>query len=154
MHKQILRASAVALATLALAASAQAQGKSKDKDKDKGKANGDRDRGAVVTSNGEVVLPAQANRVPPGLAKKPGQMPPGQYKKRYGVTDGASVLSQVLGQGGYVVQRVVPAGTSRYVYYRGTDGLVHRAIVSPGTDQLSFRNVPASLLQQVLSRLY
>jgi hypothetical protein len=151
MQKLIMRGAIVALTSLALTVSAQAQGKGKDKDK--GKGHDDRDRGAVVNSGGDVLLPAQTNRIPPGLAKKPGQMPPGQYKKHYTVTQGSSVLSQILGQNGYVVQRVVPAGTSRYVYYRGTDGLVHRAVVSPGTSQLGFRNVPSSLLQLVLNRL-
>jgi hypothetical protein len=152
MHKLIVRVSIVALASVALAISAQAQGKGKDKDKGKDKHD-ERDRGAVVNSGGEVLLPVQTNRIPPGLAKKPGQMPPGQYKKHYTVTQGSSVLSQILGQNGYVVQRVVPAGTSRYVYYRGTDGLVHRAVVRPGTNQPAFSNVPSSLLQLVLSRL-
>ena len=36
-----------------------------------------------------------------GLAKKPGGMPPGQYKKLYNAGQGASVLSDVLGRHGY-----------------------------------------------------
>jgi hypothetical protein len=93
-------------------------------------------------------------KVPPGLAKKPGQMPPGQYKKRYGTNEGADVLGGVLRRRGYSVLRVVPAGESQYVYYRLRDGSQRRAVVSPGTDRLVFRNVPASLLQEVIAKLY
>ena len=93
-------------------------------------------------------------KTPPGLAKKPGGMPPGQYKKRYGTNDGADILGGVLRRRGYSVLRVVPAGDSRYVFYRLRDGREQRAIVSPGTDRLRFRNVPASLLQEVLSAMY
>lgn len=93
-------------------------------------------------------------KVPPGLAKKPGQMPPGQYKKRYGTNDGATVLGDIMRRRGYDVQRIVASGDSRYVYYRTPDGLDRRAIVSPGTDRLVFRNVPQTLLQEVLARLY
>jgi hypothetical protein len=92
--------------------------------------------------------------VPPGLAKKPGQMPPGQYKKLYSTHQGASVLSDVLGRRGYPVVRYGDAGDSRYVYYRDRDGRIRRAIVSPGTDRLRFSNVPSSLLSEVISRLY
>ncbi len=95
-----------------------------------------------------------AGRVPPGLAKKPGQMPPGQYKKRYGTDQGASVLSEIMRQRGYTVTRIVPAGYNQNVYYRSSTGGERLAIVSPGTNRLSFQNVPAALLQQVLARLY
>jgi hypothetical protein len=156
----------LAAALLVTAAAAQAQGHSGDKGhgKDKGKDakelrtddrgtqggsiwKGDRgdDRG-TVNGNGQ--------RIPPGLAKKPGGMPPGQYKKRYGTQDGASVLGDIFGRHGYTVVRTTNAGDSRYVYYRLRDGSVHRAIVSPGTDRLVFSNVPRSLLQEVLARLY
>jgi hypothetical protein len=94
------------------------------------------------------------NGVPPGLAKKPGQMPPGQYKKLYSTHQGASVLSDVLGRRGYPVVRSSDAGDSEYVYYRDHDGRIRRAIVSPGTDRLRFSNVPSSLLSEVISRLY
>jgi hypothetical protein len=40
------------------------------------------------------------------------------------------------------------------VYYRLRDGTVRRAIVSPGTERLVFRNVPDLLLREVLARLY
>jgi hypothetical protein len=93
-------------------------------------------------------------KVPPGLAKKPGQMPPGQYKKRYGTSQGADVLGGILRRRGYPVTRVVPAGVSRYVYYRLRDGSERRAIVSPGTDRLRFGNLPSGLLQEVLAALY
>lgn len=92
--------------------------------------------------------------VPPGLAKKPGQMPPGQYKKLYTTHQGASVLSDVLGRRGYPVVRSTDAGASEYVYYRDHDGRIRRAIVSPGDDRLRFSNVPSSLLGEVISRLY
>ena len=94
------------------------------------------------------------NGVPPGLAKKPGQMPPGQYKKLYSTHQGAYVLSDVLGRRGYPVLRSADAGESEYVYYRDHDGRIRRAIVSPGTDRLRFSNVPSSLLSEVISRLY
>ena len=93
-------------------------------------------------------------RIPPGLAKKPGQMPPGQYKKRYGTNEGADILGGIFRRNGYTVSRVVPNGQSQYVYYRLRDGSERRAIVSPGTDRLRFNNVPATLLQQVMAALY
>lgn len=93
-------------------------------------------------------------KTPPGLAKKPGGLPPGQYKKRYGTNDGADILGGVLRRRGYSVLRVVPAGDSRYVFYRLRDGREQRAMVSPGTDRLKFHNVPASLLQEVLTAMY
>ncbi|MEP6992627.1 MAG: hypothetical protein ABJA80_16955 [bacterium] len=93
-------------------------------------------------------------RVPPGLAKKPGQMPPGQYKKRYGTNEGADILGGIFRRNGYTVSRVVPNGQSQYVYYRLRDGSERRAIVSPGTDRLRFNNVPTTLLQQVMAALY
>ncbi|MEO7711460.1 MAG: hypothetical protein ABIV10_00920 [Gemmatimonadaceae bacterium] len=92
-------------------------------------------------------------KTPPGLAKKPGGLPPGQYKKRYGTNDGADILGGVLRRRGYSVLRVVPAGDSRYVFYRLRDGSEQRAIVSPGSDRLRFQNVPASLLQEVLAAM-
>ena len=93
-------------------------------------------------------------RVPPGLAKKPGGMPPGQYKKRYDTHQGVSVLSDVLGRRGYTVVRHTDAGSSEYVYYRDRDGRMHRAVVSPGTERLRFSNVPSSLLSEVIARLH
>jgi len=97
----------------------------------------------------------RTRRIPPGLAKKPGGMPPGQYKKLYSADQGAYVLSDVLGRRGYPIVRRADAGTSEYVYYRDHDGRIRRAIVSPGDDRrLRFSNVPSSLLSEVLSRLY
>lgn len=93
-------------------------------------------------------------KVPPGLAKKPGQMPPGQYKKRYGTNDGASVLTDILNRRGYNVVRTQPYGDSRYVFYRTPDGRLQRAIVTPGTDRLGFSNVPTAIVREVLARLY
>lgn len=153
MRSHILKALGVATAAMALASSAQAQtpGKYRPHDRDK---RDDHQREVVVhRANGDVLLVPQQH-VPPGLAKKPGQMPPGQYKKHYTTLEGTNVLGGVLRRRGYTVQRVVPSGDSRIVYYRGQDGVVHRAIVSPGTDRLGFSNVPSSLLQDVLSAMY
>jgi hypothetical protein len=96
----------------------------------------------------------QGRRIPPGLAKKPGGMPPGQYKKIYGADQGANVLRDVMGRRGYTVVRTEDAGNSEYVYYRLRDGSIRRAVVSPGRDRLQFGNVPSSLLSEVLARLY
>ena len=152
---------AIAIAATALAAgSAGAQGKSQGKghgqaqgqqaDK-RGHDNdviiGDRDgNGVRVQGNG--------NKVPPGLAKKPGQMPPGQYKKRYGTNEGATVLGDILRRRGYTVLRMTPQGESQYVYYRLRDGSERRAIVTSGTERLRFSNVPSSVLSAVLAQLY
>jgi hypothetical protein len=144
-HRRMLSVAAAALALLAGAAGAQEKGHDKGHDKDKGGKHGD--VGRVDDRDGGV------RRVPPGLAKKPGGLPPGQYKKRYATSDGVVVLRDVFGRHGYTVQRVAPYGTSQYVYYRLPDGTVRRAVVSPGTDQLVFANVPAALLSEVLARL-
>ena len=92
--------------------------------------------------------------IPPGLAKKPGGMPPGQYKKLYSTRQGASVLSDVLGRHGYSVVRSTDAGNSRYVYYRDHAGIVHRAVVTPSGDRLHFSSVPRTLLDEINGRLY
>lgn len=97
---------------------------------------------------------AAGQKVPPGLAKKPGGMPPGQYKKRYGTREGATVLGDIFGRNGYPVRRITPYGESQYVFYRMPDGTERRAIVSPGADRLRFSNVPSVLLQQVIAQLY
>lgn len=121
----------------------------------RGSDNGD----VIVGGNGGGMVPpgiqrqAEEGRVPPGLAKK-GGLPPGQAKKMYTPYQGASVLGQILGQNGYPVVRTRTYGSSRYVYYRRPDGSLARAIVAPGSDQLTFRNVPAQILQAVLARLY
>jgi hypothetical protein len=156
----ILRTLGLSAAALMLASSVQAQGKSHDKGKDD---HGDR---AVIVNEGDprrqgdVVVRdgrdehGNFKKVPPGLAKKPGQMPPGQYKKRYGTHEGADVLGSIMRRRGYSVTRIQPAGQSQYVYYRLRDGSERRAVVSPGTDRLVFTNVPASLLSEVLAKLY
>lgn len=120
----------------------------------RGSENGE----VVVGGNGGMVPPgiqrqAEEGRVPPGLAKK-GGLPPGQARKMYTPYQGATVLGQILGQYGYPVVRTRRYGSSRYVYYRRPDGSLARAIVAPGSDQLTFRNVPAQILQAVLARLY
>ena len=155
-----------AAALLVVSSAASAQGKSQDKavkhDKHVSKASksvrtddrrDDRRDDRVIIRDGRDVY-GNGAKVPPGLAKKPGQMPPGQYKKRYGTNEGADVLGGIFRRRGYTVLRVVPAGDSRYVYYRLRDGGERRAIVSPGTDRLTFTNVPAALLREVLAQLY
>ena len=162
----------VAASLVFVAATANAQGKSHEKGngRDKGKDerietdNRDRNRDRDHDRNEDQGRDRNRDRshdvfvngakVPPGLAKKPGGMPPGQYKKRYGTTQGASVLSEILGRRGYTVVRTTPYGESQYVYYRASDGAVRRAIVSPNGDRLTFSNVPADLLREVLARLY
>ena len=173
-----IRALSWAAAALLVATAAQAQGKGHQKDKIHGRdeqhggaaprstydidrdrrRDDDRDRQRTYErDHGRNVYRdsyGNVGRVPPGLAKKPGQMPPGQYKKRYGANEGADVLGSIMRQRGYRVDRIVPSGESRYIYYRLRDGSERRAIVSPGADRLRFSNVPSSLLQEVLSRLY
>lgn len=129
---RVVTLSGLALAVVGSSAHAQSSGQGKEK------------------KSGNAV----GQKVPPGLAKKPGGMPPGQYKKRYGTRDGANVLGDIFGRNGYTVRRITPYGESQYVYYRMPDGTERRAIVSPGTDQLQFSNVPATLLQQVIAQLY
>ena len=171
MRNQLLRSVATAtLALCVLAGGAAAQGKGKGHDKgDKGgKGEGD-DRGqripvAVGTRDGRDNRDIRDDRdrrddrdherrVPPGLAKK-GGLPPGQAKKMYRATDGVVALRDVFGRHGYTVVRSQPFGTGQYVYYRLGNGLVQRAVVYPGTDRLTFQNVPQLLLQEVLARLY
>lgn len=144
-----ITAATFALCVVAGAAAAQGKGKGNDKDKDKHK---DKDVKVVqvpvvIQSNGTV------RRVPPGLAKK-GGLPPGQAKKLYRATDGVVVLRDVFGRNGYTVVRTEPYGTSQYVFYRRGDGAIQRAVIVPGTTRLSFQNVPQSLLQEILARLY
>ena len=136
------RTLALALAGLALGAgTAAAQGKGK------GNGRGD-DRG-----RDQRIVQGDGPRVPPGLAKK-GGLPPGQAKKIYRTDDGVVVLRDVFGRNGYTVVRTVPDGDARHVYYRSDDGMVRRAVVSPGDDRLRFGNVPSALLRQVVARLY
>ena len=113
---------------------------------------------AVVLCSTTTVAHAQGrgrgpNKIPPGLEKK-GGLPPGQAKKIYRADDGVVVLRDIFGQHGYTVVRTANSGDSRYVYYRLRDGAVHRAIVTPGAERLTFRNVPDLLLREVLARLY
>jgi Ni/Co efflux regulator RcnB len=149
----------VALAALAVlgAGTADAQGRGngrRDRDDDRRGVwshDRDRDRDRDYYDRGY-------RRVPPGLAKKPGHMPPGQFKKRYdnrySTYHGASVLSDILRRRGYQVVRVAPYGNSQYVYYRPYRGAERRAMVYPGGERLGFSNVPGSLLQAVLAQLY
>ncbi len=164
MHNRFIRIFGLSAAALVLASTARAQGKGHEKDKGKSAAPAKAKRAEVRRSDGVIVRDGRRDvygngygtgaKVPPGLAKKPGQMPPGQYKKRYGTSEGADVLGGILRRRGYSVLRVVPSGDSRYVYYRLRDGGERRAIVSPGTDRLRFSNLPSSLLQEVLAALY
>jgi len=109
--------------------------------------------GPNAAAQGQGKAKGRGNDVPPGLAKK-GGMPPGQAKKIYRPDQGVVVLRDVFGRNGYTVVRTEPYGSSRYVYYRGKDGRVRRAIVRQGTERLIFENVPRLLLQQVVARLY
>ena len=174
MHTRLLRpvvTATLALCVLAGSASAQGKGKGHDKGDKGGKGDGD-DRGqgvpvAAGTRDGRGNRDIRENRdgrenrdirdnerrVPPGLAKK-GGLPPGQAKKMYRATDGVVVLRDVFGRHGYTVVRTQPYGTRQYVYYRQGNGLIQRAVVYPGTDRLTFQNVPQLLLQEVLARLY
>ena len=166
MRNHFVRLFGLSAAALVLASTAQAQGKSQDKGKGKSAAHvgqGEvKARSTVIRRPDGVVIRdgrrddgyGNGVKTPPGLAKKPGGMPPGQYKKRYRTNEGADVLGGILRRRGYSVLRVVPAGESQYVYYRLRDGSERRAIVSPGTERLVFRNVPTSLLQEVLAALY
>jgi hypothetical protein len=161
---------AVAALFLASAGTAQAQGKghgkghekydhvrvrsdNRDHDRDRDR---DHDRDARYENRRDYDQRYVQGRqsIPPGLAKKPGGMPPGQYKKLYNAGQGASVLSDVLGRHGYYVMRTADAGDSRYVYYRDRAGTVHRAIVTPNGDRLRFSSVPRSLLDEINTRLY
>jgi hypothetical protein len=151
MHRQIRRtialaAAAVALVSVSAFAQGKGHGKEKDKEKDKSRRGDEivRVDGRDGRGNGSL---------PPGLAKKPGGMPPGQYKKLY-PSQGATALRTVLTRRGYTVVRTTPYGQSQYVYYRLPNGTTQRAIVSPGTQRLQFSNVPQSLLQEVLGLLY
>ncbi|MBA3672630.1 MAG: hypothetical protein H0W68_11515 [Gemmatimonadaceae bacterium] len=163
-----LAAAALVLATGSAAAQGKGHGNDKVKDKGNDKGNDEihgkgqdgrhdddvvRVPGSVIIRDGDRVY-GNGRKVPPGLAKKPGHMPPGQYKKRYGTREGASVLGGIFNSNGYTVQRITRYGQSQYVYYRTADGRTARAIVSPGADRLQFNNVPASILSLVLAQLY
>jgi hypothetical protein len=162
MRSHITRTLGIAAAALMLASAADAQGKSNAKGKAKDHDNKAK-AGEVRRADG-ILLPGERRddrdirgngvKVPPGLAKKPGQMPPGQYKKRYGTNEGATVLGDIMRRRGYDVLRVVPTGNSQYVYYRTPDGIERRALINQGTDRLRFSNVPSTILREVLARLY
>jgi hypothetical protein len=156
-HTTIFAAFA-AITLAAASAGAQGKGHEKDQEKDHGKATKhiSRDDAEAIRLRevNRVRVQGNGSRVPPGLAKKPGQMAPGQYKKRYGTSEGASVLSENLRRRGYTVSRVAPYGQSQYVYYRLRNGAEQRALVSSGTNQLQFTNVPATVLQAVLAQLH
>jgi hypothetical protein len=96
---------------------------------------------------------AKKGGVPPGLAKK-GGVPPGLAHHRYNADEGAGTLRDILGRHGYTVVRTRTEGSRRDVYYRYRNGTLRRAVVAPGTDRLSFSNVPATVLRDVLARLY
>ena len=172
MRVPLHRLAAVAAAALlvASAGTAQAQGKGHGKEQKHAQpaARGDDRHGDERHGDDRHVYDSRGDHdprydarydrgskaVPPGLAKKPGGMPPGQYKKLYRADQGAYVLRDVLGRRGYTVVRTEDAGNSEYVYYRLRDGSIRRAVVSPGRDRLQFGNVPSTLLSEVLSRLY
>jgi len=176
MRVKLLGLSCAVVATLCFAAapaSAQGRGHGKgedhgasaahkrgdDNDRDSDKA-GDRDRGrdndhGVATDQRPDVPPGLAKKggVPPGLAKK-GGLPPGQAKKVYNTDEGVGSLRDVLTRHGYTVVRTRADGASRDVYYRYHNGSLHRAVVSPGTNELGFSNVPSSVLRDLRSMLH
>lgn len=166
MRVSLHRLTGIAAAALFLASAgtAQAQGKGHGKGHDKDEHaqvrddhdRGDHERDARYENRTDYDQRYdQARRsIPPGLAKKPGGMPPGQYKKLYSAGQGATVLSDVLGRHGYHVVRTADAGDSRYVYYRDAAGTLHRATVTPGGDRLRFSSVPRALLEEINARLY
>ena len=173
IHSRRMFSLAAAFVLAAGVADAQGKEKEKGKGQEKSKAakavRGDRDaKGRVVIRDrdrdGRIIVRdrdrdgravyGNGTKVPPGLAKKPGGMPPGQYKKRYSTTEGSSVLRDILLGRGYTVMRTENAGASQHVFYRLRDGSVQRAVVSTGDDRLVFGNVPDALLREVLARLY
>lgn len=153
------------------AAPAQAQGNSKGHDHGHGHAasaahnehgrsasaadrDNDNGRGVEGVDRRPDVPPGLAKKggVPPGLAKK-GGVPPGLAHHRYSTDEGAGTLRDILTRHGYTVVRTSNNGTYRDVYYRYHNGGLHRAIVGPGTSQLSFSNVPSSVLRDLKARL-
>lgn len=159
MRSSVKRTFALTAVVLALATSVEAQGNRRNDHRDRYDRREDRrdrdqrHRSGVIVRGRDGDL-YRVQRIPPGLAKKPGHMPPGQYKKRYGSYHGASVLSDIMRRRGYRVVRVVPAGNSQYVYYRWQNGREQRARVWPSSDRLMFDNVPGSILQAVMMRLH
>jgi hypothetical protein len=154
MRSHISRILAIAAVGLVLAVPVEAQGRGKGKEKPAKIKDKNRRDVIIREANGDIVRIDRGGKVPPGLAKKPGQMPPGQYKKIYNAYEGANVLEDIMRRRGYTVLRVVPVNDARYVYYRYGNGLEQRAIVRPGSDRLLFSNVPSSILQAVLAYLY
>jgi hypothetical protein len=146
---KLLRPLTIAAALVLGAGTAAAQGR--------GHGNGHGNGGDVRRGAADGYGVGAARAVPPGLAKK-GGLPPGQAKKAgmrvVRVDDGVSTLRDVFGRNGYTVVRTVPAGAGRYVYYRGADGAVRRAVVRQGDDRLAFGNVPSAVVSEVLARLY
>ena len=162
MRTHTILAAFAALMLAAGTAGAQGKGHDKDHDRDQDKDHRKAEK-HLSREDAEAIRLRQReydrihngdSRVPPGLAKKPGHMPPGQYKKRYGTSEGASILSDNFRRRGYTVTRVAPYGQSQYVYYRLRNGAEQRALVSSGTDRLQFSNVPSSILQAVMAQLY
>jgi len=182
MTSHFRRVLGLAAALSLSAAVADAQGNSKEKGKghektkaakeirdDRDRDGRDRERRVIVRKerdrDGRVIIRNDRDRdgravygngrkVPPGLARKPGGMPPGQYKKRYSTAQGSSVLRDILLGRGYTVIRTEDSGANQYVFYRLRDGSVRRAVVSQGDDRLHFTNLPDALVREVLLRLY
>lgn len=139
------------------ASAAHKQGGDHDQDADHGDHgdHGDRADHGAVTNQRPDVPPGLAKKggVPPGLAKK-GGLPPGQAKKMYNTDEGVGTLRDVLARHGYTIVRTTNNGTSRNVYYRYRNGTLHRAVVSPGTNELGFTNVPSPVLRDLRSLLH
>ena len=147
-----LGAVVVALGVAAGAAGAQGKGKAQDKGQEKGKGAGQH----VVQPaprGGDAPANARGNGTPPGLAKKPGGMPPGQYKKRYRPDDGVVILRDVFGREGIRVIRVERSGDVRYVVYRTRTGATARATVRPGEERPVITGAPKSVMGKVLERM-
>jgi hypothetical protein len=162
MANRVFRTVGLASIALLIAATAQAQGRKHDRNDHRShERSGDWHDGRrrdVYVRDVRHDRDGRDNRfygrrVPPGLAKKPGQMPPGQFKKHYRAYQGADVLGDILRRRGNRV-RIVSAGEARYVYYRPNYGAERWVLVRPGTNRLYFDNAPSSLLQAVLERLY
>jgi hypothetical protein len=168
MHaRSLARALGAAAALLTLAAGAAgAQGKGKAQGgKAKSESQGDAKGGAKAHSGSGVAVEvsrggqqpnARGNGTPPGLAKKPGGMPPGQYKKRYRPDDGVVILRDVFRREGYTVVRVEVSGDRRFVFYRLRSGPVQRVVVSPGAadaQRPTITNAPSSVVGKVLARM-
>ena len=145
MHARSL-ARAVGAVVVALGVAAGAAGA-------QGKGNGQHAAQPAPRRGGDAHASARANGTPPGLAKKPGGMPPGQYKKRYRPDDGVLILRDVFSREGIRVIRVERSGDLRYVIYRTKTGTTARATVRPGEDRPVITGAPRTVTARVMERM-